>query len=82
MEISQYLIILSNVYLHSCRINRIFESPRGYALLVGVGGSGKQSLSRLAAFISNLDVFQIVLRKGYSIADLKVALSFLLARNS
>uniref|UniRef100_A0A4W3K7X4 Dynein axonemal heavy chain 17 n=1 Tax=Callorhinchus milii TaxID=7868 RepID=A0A4W3K7X4_CALMI len=35
------------------------------------GGSGKQSLSRLAAFISALDVFQISLRKGYSVPDLK-----------
>lgn len=58
--------------LFSNRINRILESPRGSALLVGVGGSGKQSLSRLAAFISSLEVLQIQLKKGYGVTDLKV----------
>lgn len=56
------------------RINRILESPRGSALLVGVGGSGKQSLARLAAFISSLEVVQIQLKKGYGVNDLKVSL--------
>lgn len=41
-------------------------------MLIGVGGSGKQSLTRLAAYISSLDVFQTQLRKGFTIADLKL----------
>ena len=40
-------------------------------------GSGKQSLARLAGFITGLEPFQITIRKGYSIPDLKVDLASL-----
>ncbi|XP_006886407.1 PREDICTED: dynein heavy chain 17, axonemal [Elephantulus edwardii] len=69
------LVLFEDAVAHICRINRILESPRGNALLVGVGGSGKQSLSRLAAYISSLDVFQMTLKKGYGIPDLKMDLA-------
>lgn len=74
---SMNLVLFEDAMYHICRINRIMESPRGNALLVGVGGSGKQSLSRLASFISSFEVFQIQLKKGYSMADMKADIASL-----
>ncbi|XP_075778342.1 dynein axonemal heavy chain 11 isoform X4 [Pelodiscus sinensis] len=72
---SMNLVLFEDAMQHVCRISRILEAPRGYALLVGVGGSGKQSLSRLAAYICSFDMFQITLKKGYGIQDLRVDLA-------
>lgn len=40
-------------------------------MLIGVGGSGKQSITRFAAHISGFKTFQIELSRGYGAAEFR-----------
>jgi len=55
---SMKLVMFDQAVLHVCRIARIISDPSGNALLVGIGGSGKQSLARLSAFLCGYEILQ------------------------
>eukprot|EP00960_Hanusia_phi_P043076 755854-Hanusia_phi.AAC.6 len=63
------LVLFEDAMKHVCRICRILQN--GHGLMVGVGGSGKQSLCRLSAFICNCSVVQIAISGTYGMSDLK-----------
>ncbi|XP_041823134.1 dynein heavy chain 3, axonemal [Melanotaenia boesemani] len=63
------LVMFKFAIEHVSRICRVLKQDNGHLLLVGIGGSGRQSATKLGTFINGSVLFQIELTKNYSMSD-------------
>lgn len=63
------LVIFNYVLEHVARVSRVLQQPGGHLLLVGVGGSGRRSCTKLAAYVQECDYRTITVVKEYDHDD-------------
>lgn len=61
------LVLFKDAITHIAKIYRVLNLKRGHTFLVGVGGSGRHSLTKLSAYISEMNVFQLEVTKGFGL---------------
>jgi dynein heavy chain len=68
------LVLFDECLSHVTKVHRIIRFQKGCAMLVGYGGSGKQSVTKLATYVAGYKVWTINLVRNYKEADFRADL--------
>lgn len=64
------LVMFKFAIEHVSRISRVLQQDNGNAMLVGIGGSGRHSAVKLATFMCEYFLFEVISTKIVLIAEL------------
>ena len=65
------VVLFDEAIEHVLRLVRVLRQPFGHMLLVGMGGTGKRTVARFAAFVAQIEIFEPQPLKGYDITQFR-----------
>lgn len=68
---TKQIVFFKEAVEHICRACRVLRQPGGHMLLIGLDGTGKNTIMELASFISNCEMFKLNIKKGYNFEDFR-----------